>query len=144
MTPAIFNGVKRPLLVGIASALTFTAVTVLWVKWPFVIPLAVLIVVGIAGGVVFLVSEAIVVVRLAKMFIPPGPLGGDIGNLPRRSLIGLGLTLILCNSALMYFYDLRPHLAYLVALNLAVVISWVGARVAGARHMVRRDHRRGT
>jgi hypothetical protein len=141
MMPVILDSVKRLLLVGILSALSVTAVTALWLKFPSLVPLGVFIIVGFVGALTFLVSEVIVVLGVAKLLTPPGPLAVEMSNLPRRSLVALTITLVVCNGALIYFTDLRPMWVYVLAASLSIVVSWVVARSAAARRIERRDGR---
>lgn len=142
MTPTILDSVKRPVLVGIVSVVCGAAIALLWVKFPDLVPISVLIVVVFVTGVTFFVSEVITVLKIARMLTPRGPLAREIGKLPGGAFVGLALALVLSNGALLYFYHLRPGLGYVFAVNLAAVVAWLSGRLAAARRVERRTGRR--
>jgi hypothetical protein len=133
MVPAMLDSVKRPLLGGGVSAFCMVAVTLLWLRFPSAIPIAVFMIVGFVAAVAFLVCGTIVVLRVARMFAPGGPLAREIGDLPRGALVGLGATLLVCNGVLIYFTDLRPIWLWVLALSAGIVVSWGVARLVAAR-----------
>ena len=133
MTPAIPRSVKGPLVLGIASGFCSTAIGMLWLRFPSLVPLGVLILIGLVGAVTFLVCETVVVLRIAKTLWPQGPLGREIRSVPLRTIVILGATLVLCNGLLFYLTDLRPRLVWAAAVSLAVVLSWASARRAARR-----------
>jgi hypothetical protein len=99
-------------------------------------------IIGFLGAVTFVLCEVIVILKVARMFVPPGPLAGEIRNLSLRSLVTLGLTLVLCNGLVFYLTDLRPRLVWAAAVSVAVVVSWISARwVARRREGGTHDHR---
>jgi len=137
MSPAILNAIKRPLLIGVGSGVCFTVVALMWVKSPVLIPLGLLITVGTAGGITFLVCETIVVLRVAKMVARSRLLAVEIRNPPLRSLVALGVTLVLSNALLFHVTDLRPRPVWAAAVSIVLVVSW-----ASARWVARRRQRR--
>jgi hypothetical protein len=137
MTPGMLESIKRPLSAGGVSALCVVAVTLLWLKFPTAVPIAVFMAVGLAGAIGFLVCETIVLLRVAKMFAPAGRATVPVRNLPLRSLVVLGVTLLSCNALLLYLTDLRPRLVWAAAVSLAVVVSWTSARWAARRRQGR-------
>jgi hypothetical protein len=118
----MLDSIKRPLLGGGLSAFCMVTVTLLWLRFPSAIPIAAFVVVGFAAAAAFLVCETIVVLRVASMLMPGGPLAREVGDLPRRALVALGSTLVVCNGVLICFTHLRPLWAYMLALSAVVVV----------------------
>lgn len=136
MTSATFDSLKRPLLVGIISVACSVGIAILWLKFPSLVPTGVFVVVGIAAAATFLVSEVLVVLRVATELGAPR-VGRTVRNLPRRTLLALVTVLLLCNGALLYFYQLRPPFLYILATNVALIVAWLVGVLGGQSHTER-------
>ena len=128
MSSTILTTVKIPLLVGITSGACCVCVCILWLKFPAVVPLWVFMAIGFVGAVVFTVCQVVVALRVARRFAPAGPLAVDIRNLPWRTLITIGATVVFCNGLVLFLTDLKPKAVWAVATSLAVLVSWLVAR----------------
>lgn len=132
---SMLDSVKRPLVIGIASGVCCVAVILIWLRFPSAIPVVVLIAVGIVTALTFLVSEAIVVIRIVKTLVSSGPFIEDVRSLPHRAWLVLGALLVLCNGGLAYLSGFRSDPGYFLALNIAVVAAWAAAQIVGRRHL---------
>lgn len=141
MNSVTFDSIRRLVFLSIASAIAAVAVTILWLRFPSELPLAIFVVVGLAGAVTFLVSEAMIIVRVVRQLRPPRQQARSASKLSGRAVLGLFTTLVACNGLLLYFLHFRPEVGYIIVLNLAVVVSWVGACAAAAKYLEHRDHR---
>jgi hypothetical protein len=126
---------KLPITVGAISAVSTITVVMLWLKFPSLVPIGVLMIVGILGAVTFLVSELIVIVRIVRMFSLHGQFAATLHNLPPRTFLGLVGLLLLCNASVFYLFRPRPSFGYFLAANVFVIVSWAAGLLAVRRYI---------
>lgn len=113
------------------SLIVVSGLNLLWLRFPGRIHLAVLVLVNLIGGLVFLWSlfcVALLAVRKGRQ---------SSMSMPGRPLLSLGLSLLIANAVALYICKLQ--LCFLiVVVNIAVPVAWYLGRQVMLRYTGRR------
>lgn len=101
----LFARVKGPLALCLVSGAIATAAVLLWTRFPSTAFLVAVCAILFPAAVTAIISEVVLVLRLARILVPVGPLAAEV---PRRTAIALSLLLGLANGGLIYLSSFRP------------------------------------
>ena len=123
--------VKKPAVLAVLSAASCAAIVLAWLKFPSLIPLPVLVLLGTITAVAAIVAEVIVLLRVLRTAGHHRQLTGEINHLPKRAVIAFILLFVPGNAVLLFLWRLSA--LDLLAANLAFIFSWFIAWSLAAR-----------
>jgi hypothetical protein len=125
------RSINRPFALMILSGILCFGIIQIWLKFPDSVPLTILIAGVLVTGTAGIVSEVIVVIRVARE--TTGPFR-SASRIPKLNILRLFLVLIVSNTVLAYsYYRLGLGVGYILAANVAVVLSWIVSRAVGMK-----------
>jgi len=134
-------------MVLLISAVVGTLVTVAWLRFPTVVPLAVEIAVTLLAGVAALVCTPLVVLRLFRRLAARGGVklsfDSPLGLPARRVLVSFALAAAVLNVSLAYFCGPRKCAELFLVANVLFPFVWILARRDLRARLQRRKERPG-